>query len=269
MKMNENVKNTAGKKEKSGFSEFITVLICCLLFGMICGYFCADSSFQFSLDLDTVYFLGNLSVWIMGTVNLICAALCFGKINKAGSLIRSWDGEDDELPAKAESLLAVPMTVSSVVFIFNMMMSGICGWLLLSGPVSGSPKNLIKSCALLFLISAAIFLAALGWILFVQNKAVNMIKELNPEKQGNIFQLNFKRTWMNSMDELEQQNAFKAGFAAYKTMNGFCLGFWAFAFIGLFACHSGVLPVMIPCIIMLAGNISYLHAARKPDRPRH
>ena len=122
MKMHENVKNTAGKKEKSGFSEFITVLICCLLFGMICGYFCADSSFQFSLDLDTVYFLGNLSVCSMGTVNLICTARCFGKINKAGSLIRSWDGEDDELPAKAESLLAVPMTVSSVVFIFNMMM---------------------------------------------------------------------------------------------------------------------------------------------------
>ena len=267
MKTNEKLDNGNTKKEKSGLSGFLIILGSCLLFGGVCGYFMASRSFQLSLDLNTLSLLGNLSVWVMGIVNIICGVVCLLRIRKVSSMIKSWDGENDDLPPQAESLLAMPMSLSQYTYIFNMMMLGICGWLLLSGPVSEGPKDLVKSSALLFLISAAIFLISMVWILFVQNKTVTMIKKLNPEKQGSIFRMDFRKTWMNSMDELELQTASKAGLAAFKTVNAACFALWALASIGMLSFNTGILPVILPCIVLFAGNISYMDTAKKLEHP--
>ncbi|MCD8385104.1 MAG: DUF3169 family protein [Clostridiales bacterium] len=59
-----------------------------------------------------------------------------------------------------------------------------------------------------------------------QRQIVDQLREQNPEKQGSVYQFNFQKVWLQSCDEAEQLQIYRAGYRAYQAGVYTCLGLW-------------------------------------------
>lgn len=68
----------------------------------------------------------------------------------------------------------------------------------MSSAISDNPRMIKYTIAIIVMF----FILIVGAI--IQNKIVEEIKRGYPEKNGDVYDINFKRDWVNSMDEREK-----------------------------------------------------------------
>lgn len=246
------------------YIKFALILIASMAGGALAAFLFQTiaSNFQFTMDNSMKSFMDYLSAGTIVGFNLIAAVYCFIQISKAKKLVKSWDGQDDDLAMEAENMLEMPLMVSGCSFILTIMLFGICCWLLLVPVLNSEQASLEISSMILFILSMLALLGNMVWTMAVQNMSVNLIKELNPEKQGSIFQTDFQKTWEASCDEMQKQEIYRAGFKAYQNMNKMCLAGWVLSVLTMFFFDTGLLPMILVCLIMLTGNLTYMMNAR-------
>lgn len=120
--------------------------------------------------------------------------------------------------------------------------------------------------AFVSMIDIVIFLVASFTFVALQKKCIDLTKQLNPEKKGNIFDKNFSKEWLASCDEAQQLMIYKASYAAYKSAGGACQILWLVTIIGMMSFGTGLLPVFCVSAIMLIMQISYFMEAKKLER---
>lgn len=106
------------------------------------------------------------------------------------------------------------------------------------------------------------------WIIctYVLNKIVAIEKDLNPEKEGSIFELNFNKKWLSSCDEAQKLIMYKAAYKAYKISNVSCMILWCAAFVLMLIEPGFLFAVIFVTIIMIVNNISFMVAGAKYER---
>ena len=110
------------------------------------------------------------------------------------------------------------------------------------------------------------FLAALFASIVLQQKLVDLAKQLNPEKEGSVYDTRFQKKWFESCDEAERAIIGQCAFKAYQAMCRVCLVLWAvFALGGIFF-SWGFLPAMAVCIVWGVGQSVYSWTCLKLDR---
>ncbi|WP_197035160.1 DUF3169 family protein [Oceanivirga salmonicida] len=103
----------------------------------------------------------------------------------------------------------------------------------------------------IFLVLAVIILAMLNHLY------IKFIKSYNKGKDGEITDFTFVNKWVNSCDEREQQEIYKAGFKTYiLTKNMLII---SLVLIGLytFITKRGIFSILILMLILIIGNIYY------------
>ena len=107
-------------------------------------------------------------------------------------------------------------------------------------------------------------LSVLGSMLFslvvsiiLTQKVVNFAKELNPEKQGSVYDINFGKKWLNSSDEAEKFVMYKSSYTSMKATSYTCMGLWLFCLIGMMSFGFGVLPLVMVVVIWLVQTSAY------------
>lgn len=103
---------------------------------------------------------------------------------------------------------------------------------------------------LIFLVSIVLYCVA-------EKLVVDEEKKLNPEKDGNIFDVHFRRDWEKSSDEAElimiaksSKNGFMAGIKAGIVV-------WILTFVSMFAFDTGVLPIVAVGAVILVMYLAY------------
>lgn len=111
------------------------------------------------------------------------------------------------------------------------------------------------------LVKLSLGLIFLSIFLFfiLQKKIVDFIKTYNPEKEGDVMDLNFNKKWIESSDERERQVQYQAGYKAYRLMSGLCLVALTILCILTFETSYFLTSLILTLVIYIGGIISFIY----------
>ena len=102
------------------------------------------------------------------------------------------------------------------------------------------------------------FVVSVFALIFAQQKIVDLTRNMNPEKKGSVYDVNFKKKWFESCDEAEQKQIGQAAYKAFNVVNTACPILWAALLMLSFAFNfSPLMPTFIVCFIWLLLQVSY------------
>jgi hypothetical protein len=104
--------------------------------------------------------------------------------------------------------------------------------------------------------------------ILIPKLTLDIEKKLNPEKQGNILDLEFQKVWLDSCDEAQKLMVYKAGYTAYQSTNIACLILTLAAFICSVIFQTDMLALIFVCIIWFVTNMSYMIRAARLEKRR-
>lgn len=112
------------------------------------------------------------------------------------------------------------------------------------------------------------FLLTALYYAFIQHKYINIVKSYNPEKEGEVSDLDFNKKWLGSSDEREQQEIFEAGYHAYIVSQS--VGFVLLILTGLYSMitETGIHSTVVVLIILVVTDLSYYYSAAKKEKAR-
>ena len=111
-------------------------------------------------------------------------------------------GEDDVYDDK---MLAIGMGMISMAYMSVFILLSP-----MSSAISDNPRMIKYTIAIIVMF----FILIVGAI--IQNKIVEEIKRGYPEKNGDVYDINFKRDWVNSMDEREKALMHEAAYKSFQ-----------------------------------------------------
>ncbi len=75
---------------------------------------------------------------------------------------------------------------------------------------------------MLFIVAVAAFIAVMVETIIIQQRCVDAVKRMNPEKTASVYDVKFQRKWMDSCDEAEKLMIGKCAYKAYAAANTAC-----------------------------------------------
>lgn len=248
--------------DRAIFVKFILFMIVCTALGYLAGRFLAQvdvtqikSGGKAWIDMCTI-----VAPIVFAAINAGCCVVSYLIYQNSKRQFRDWDGKDEELIERIEYKLNYPVLLGNAVLILNFALFAVGIELT---EICGLDNGTVNVCAGIHL---AVFLAGLVWSVAVQNAAVKLCKEINPEKRGNIFQINFRKTWEESCDEAQKMMMYQSAYTAVHLTNKICLFLWGIAFVGMLVLDTGVLAVILVCVIHLVLNLSYMISEMKLEK---
>ena len=105
-----------------------------------------------------------------------------------------------------------------------------------------------------FIVAVAAFIAVMVETIIIQQRCVDAVKRMNPEKTASVYDVKFQRKWMDSCDEAEKIIVGKCAYMAYAAANAvmaIILAVCALIF------NTGFLPSFAVCVIWFVLQFIY------------
>lgn len=242
------MKNKEKSVNRKALPKFLGIV---LIDGLIGGVLGAVFSSANTIDLaqqmiEAMYaVLECITPWSI----LFCSALFlsagFAQYHASRKLFQVWDGEDEEIIDQAEEKLSWGLLFSGLNVVANLFFFGI-GFRVVS----------IDS-GLLELVWLVSFVLSFVGILRLQQKIVDLAREMSPEKQGSIYDSKFHNKWVDSCDENEQRQMGQAAYKAFRAVNHTCIILWSVLILLAFVWDIGILPFFLVTLIFGVSQIVY------------
>ncbi len=254
--------NDAIKQEnKKAMPKFILIVVLSLVFGGVLGLalvFLNLENFGDALDAAALFFTNHVAPWLIIALPAAQLAVCLPIYFSAKKQLSAWDGEDEAVSGEAEAKLSVCIWITGLctILAFFLLAAMFAGFVNNAGTERMMP-------APLFFGGLAAFLADLFVPMVLQQKLVDLTKQLNPEKHGSVYDTKFQKKWYESCDEAERLLIGQCAFKAYRAMVTVCMALWVvFALGGMFF-SWGFLPALAVCIVWAAGQSAYAWSCLK------
>lgn len=243
----------AEEKNKNDDKKYFKPFIIMLIFSIIVGAFLGKMTKIVDEHTETVKkIMENMNViaayaipTLFLVLNIVMTIIIFGTINRQYRRINEWDGEDEDVLDDIENKLNSPVILSSVTLIAGMFLFAAHIHYFVKCELPKLHENILFATILLDFVTCFII------VLAAQKKIVNMLKTINPEKKGSVFDSNFRRKWEESSDEWQQLIQYKAGYKAFVVSCTTCMVLWVVGIICDFAFHTGLLPIAFVMLIWL------------------
>lgn len=261
--MNEEKRIENKKTDKKALKIFIPILIVSVVVGFMMGYFedFVAENLADAIENGIVKVLILISPYINLVINILVVVICVVIIGNTKKKIAMWDGENETDYEKIDRNLSIVLMLSELAFILSLFFFATGFEYTIGSDNAGVAAQIC--CLVGFIIS-------LTQSMLLSSKVVNVYKELNPEKQGSVYAMDFGKQWANSCDEAEKLLIYKAAFGAYKFCNSFYVVIWLFCIFGNEVWHFGLMPATIITIVWLLNFISYqaygAYYSKNPDK---
>lgn len=246
--MSNNEIKTANRKALPGF---ILLLIIFSVIGGCVGYFAAKYSLNtLSAQLKAIasQFGTYFAPWLMLGIALVLP-LIFALLHRdVKKLLSTWDGEQEEVYDVMDRKLSLSLWISSAAMIVS--------YFLIAAVYAGG-FSLFESTGntFTFILAVSAFLIIMAEALLIQQKCIDDTKKLNPEKTVSVFDLKFRKKWLDNCDEAEKILIGKAAFKAYGATNTTCSVLAIVLAVCALIFETGFLPSFAVCLIW-AINVS-------------
>lgn len=252
-------------QDKSAFKKFIIIMVVCFFGGGIVGFCSAMLEDNVNLSsiggriLELLYFIAPFGNLIAGTVFWILIGVL---VSQGRKLYQGWDGEEEAVFNKFETKLSYALVFTNLNMLISYFFMG-AGFYSIMNDSKLEVSFWFRLAALLL---GMIYSTVIS-VLF-QKKIINLEKEINPEKQGSVYDVKFKKIWLESCDEAEKFQIYKASYKSYQITGGAYIVVWLFCFVGMTVWDFGILPMTIVLILWAVSSISYsMEAIRLSKNP--
>ena len=232
---------------RKAMPKFILTMVGALVLGGVLGVAIIFADGLWTVQLGSALRNGLL----MGAPYLIFGAVLLNGVTaltlyrKAKRLYSAMTEEDDAVSARIDRCLNYAMLVNNVCTILS--------YFFIAVPF----VNIQQIRPFYLLICVAAFLSAMAEMLVVQQKVIDLLKTINPEKRGSVYDLKFQKKWYDSCDEMERAVIGQAAYASYKATNAVCLVLWLLLVFGNMLFDFGILPIAMVSTIWLVSTLSY------------
>ena len=245
-------------ENQKAFPRFLGILVVASLIGGVlgglsgvAGYFWEDHT---AFGAAFAHLLGAASPWAMAACAAVLLGLGLYQYRKSDTAFHGWDGEDEDVMQRAEERLSWALLLDSLTVIVSFFFFN-AGIVYLPQEVDSAMIPLL-----------AIFLVVIALSILLQQKTVDLTKEINPEKQGSVYDMKFQERWLESCDEAERRQIGQASYKAYTTLNKFCPYCWGVLFLGNMIFHYGILPSTVVLLVWAVLTVSYTREAIRLSR---
>ena len=253
--MSNNHVNEVKKEDKKAFKKFIIVLIISAIVGGIMGFM----SVYLKDTLGSVISTSLINIFevitpfasiVLSILIIIVSTIIYNKSEKE---FRLWSetNEDDDKIDKIEKNLSYILLFTSVNTILGFFFFGL-GFMLLPFDNTHGSLSVVKT--ILFILG---FILCMSSSMLIQNKVINLEKEINPLLKGSIYDFKFNKKWVDSCDEALKLGIYKSSFSAYLAVSSTCVILWIICIIGHDLWDFGIMPMVMVTIIWLVQTISY------------
>lgn len=254
MRNNEGKAVENRREDKRAFGKFIAIMIACVLGGGIVGFTMAwidADTWQTGVAEAVRACLRVISPWAGIVLSSLLLAAAGFVMRKSRRSFHRWDGENEEDINRIEEALSIVIIGCNVNLLLSYFFMGaglyVIDWERL--------PEMYEKATLALLLVGTIYAMAVTMIL--QKNIVNFEKEINPEKQGSVYETGFQKKWLESCDEAERFQIYKCAYKSYITVNGLCVACWLISVLGILFWDFGILPMVFVMIIWLGSSISY------------
>lgn len=256
MKRGYEMKDTDKKVNKKSnlkiYIIFAVMILASLLGGFLAGRLAAVNKDTLDgINWDHIWWITADTLPIVyGVLMLATFVVSFVMYGKIKRMIRGWDGEIEDVIVDIESRITTASYLPCVIVFVGLVLFPVCIYAVDRTYSDGRGTFLTVLSELIFLISMALYCV-------VEKLVIDEEKKLNPEKKGNIFDINFRRDWEKSSDEAELiaiAKSSKKGFMA-----GIKVGFvmWMLMFVSMFAFDTGVMPIVAVGLVLIVMYVAY------------
>ena len=180
-------------------------------------------------------------------------AIAFWHLHRSRQLFSLWDGDDERLPDQIEHRLNWAMLWINVSQFLVFLGLGLDLSLMPLGAISYA-----SAFTILILSMAALF-----FCITLQRQVVDLSRRMNPEKQGSVYDVKFRKKWYDSCDEAERRRIGEAAYTAYIVVSYTSVLLWVItALLNIFI-PVGPLPMVVAILPWGIGQLTYLiHSIR-------
>lgn len=244
-----NHKELENKMENKKFRwKFWLIMAGALVLGMIAGFFTTLDYGELGLREAIAWTAQNVIPWGCTLCIVLTLALYFPMYGRAQALYKAWDGENEEVIEKAGHILEVLLLWENVFQILCYFCFG-CGAAYLRWADSDVAVTVFASIG-----SLLVFLVVL---VLTQRRIVDLTKLMNPEKHGSIYDVHFQKAWMESCDEAEAMQIYKAAFHAYRLTVRACSILWMVLVVASIAVPMDLTALCCVSFLWLLLTVSY------------
>lgn len=249
------------KEDKKALKKFLFTLLLSLVVGFIAGFLSAFIKDNWTMQVsESIKDIGRIVAiyggYIVTVIFLLISVILYRKTRKQFLV---WDGENEEIYNQMDIRLSYVAWFSQLIMIFSYFFIGTGAYVQLGN--KEAVKEMLDTNFIGWILT---LLSVLGSMLFslvvsmiLSQKVVNFTKELNPEKQGSVYDMNFGRKWIGSFDEAEKFVTYKSSYTAMKATSYTCMGLWLVCLIGMISFNFGVLPLVMVVVIWLVQTSTY------------
>lgn len=252
-------KNEIKKANRKAVPKFLLIMLLSLILGGAVGFFSAKYSLNAlsdSLKSAGAFFGAYIAPYLMLITAVIVPLVCLPLYKSAKKILSSWDGEDEDVYNAADKKLSVIMWITSAFLILSF-------FLITASYSVGFSAFESKRHTLPVLVGIASFFAILIEAVLIQQKCVDAVKAMNPEKTASVYDTKFQKKWLDSCDEAEKIMIGKCSYKAYAATNTVCLILSVVLAIFALVFETGFLPSLAVCLIWLVNQSAYLKEAMK------
>lgn len=262
-----NVEQTKKQREnkaenKKAGKPFLILMAAAMAAGGIFGFFSLDIM-EFlknrNVTMDTIS-TGSIRIfavgapyamWLLGIIIFLYTAFA---IKKGKKEFGEYGFENEDILEKIDKSLNVGLFLTGSLLLVD--------YFLFSAHILAVVKDVYWN-EIAFLTSTVGLIISMVLSIVLQQKIVDFVKEMNPEKRGSVYDVKFQNKWMDTCDEAEQLMVYRISYRAYKKVNALCLTlFILFFFLGMIF-QTGLLPIAIVLGILLYSNVVYMMEAAK------
>lgn len=207
------IKDEIEREDKKQIRLFIVVVACAGFIGGLLGflgcklYEIVEETGELPSVLlqirENFTFLARILTYVFATVLLGYSHFAFRKAKKG---FLTWDGDSETVIEDVEKNLSKGLAGCNL----NYIVSFICFGIGTSQMVRWQSVQ-----AIWYLVYGGSFIVLTFCNLFQQRSCINLDKRINPEKRASVFDLKFRKKWMESCDEAEKRMIYEAAYHAF------------------------------------------------------
>lgn len=249
------------KEDKKAFKKFLFILLLSCVVGSVIGFLSALVRDIWTVEISqSVKILGRvLGVYGGYMITIILLLVSMILYRKSRKEFLAWDGEDEDIESRMDVRLSYVSWFAQLIMIFSYFFLGTGAYVQLGN--KEVVKEMLDTNFIEWIVNLILVLGSMLFSLVasmrLQQKVVNFTKELNPEKQGSVYDMNFGKKWLGSFDEAEKFITYKSSYTAMKATSYTCMGLWLFCLIGMMSFDFGVLPLVMVLIVWLVQTSTY------------
>lgn len=246
------------KENRRKLPGFLLLIVMGGVAGMTIGIF--FNWLSESIAPDTLARQVTLALGFASPVfSLLCIpflGIAFWYLYRSLQLYSRWDGDDEELPDQIEHRLNWSMLWISVSQFLVFLGLGLVLSLMPLGAI------LYESAFAILLLS----MAALFFCITLQRRVVDLSRRMNPEKQGSVYDVKFRKKWYDSCDEAERRRIGEAAYTAYIVVGYTSVLLWVITVLLNIFIPVGPLPMVVAILPWGVGQLTYLIHCIRADK---